>query len=733
MCYFVIVILPLLLILCYTYGVFIRNESKECLNRLSTSLQSGVRSVDTYIDAAEKAGLSLFYDKRVKRHLKPISECSVEDRTAQIEIHSTINALTSITDAVTQTMLVYLDDQHVFSDGLYSFEDYFNNLYAFRDYDTDFWRSLLDENHVLEMLPATSMEQKWVNNVQQVIPVIHTTRASGRKVVLVIILSVDDIVSTVKSNLNIADTQIVIMDQEEGLIYGDFAPQIILQAEENRSASLKINREAYHLISVSSEANKLQYYLAVPESVIFSISDDCFFFIIAALSTSVIAGILAFYFAKKISSPIQHIYSSIDDNAANEPKSIMEVSQRFHFFFSNYQETREEEKYLRTDLVEMSLLQMLSGNNRHIQKLACQLEQEYAFTYKIYQLCVVKVFFSCEANEMQDTERINLQLNFRSDLAAYLSRKLLCLVLEDCEDQYICLVNRNTDDQVLRETMEQLLLQMKDSGIVEGMHVSLAMGCELKDLGSAYGQVVRTLVAIRADEPFALRNVEETVQQPITVYTLRDELTLLNVLRSRDKEKIYDHVNRRLYASGQVGSEQENLCIYDLFVTGMRYLAEQDETLQDQKQYHGLRADVELPGGLEAKRQLLKRFFDELMQIQHLGTESNLTSSIMDYVQQHYASDLYLERIAQEMGLSVKYISKVFKEKIGRNLSDYINEVRIQHVKDMLVNTNMSIASISDAVGIYSRSTFVRLFRKYEGVTPSEYRELFTDQKKQGL
>lgn len=142
---------------------------------------------------------------------------------------------------------------------------------------------------------------------------------------LVIILSVDDIVSTVKSNLNIADTQIVIMDQEEGLIYGDFAPQIILQAEENGSASLKINQEAYQLISVCSEANKLQYYLVVPESVIFSISDDCFFFIIAALSTSVIAGILAFYFTKKISRPIQHIYSSIDDNAENEPKSIMEA------------------------------------------------------------------------------------------------------------------------------------------------------------------------------------------------------------------------------------------------------------------------------------------------------------------------------------------------------------------------------------------------------------------------
>ena len=162
-CYFVIALLPLLLILCYTYGTFVQNESRESLSRISMSLQAGTQSVDTFIDASEKAGITLFYDNRVKRHLKPIAESSTEDRAAQIEIHSTINALVSITDAVTQTMLMYLDDQYVFSDGLYSFNDYFNTLYAFGDYDADFWRSLLNQRLVMEMLPATSMEQKRVN------------------------------------------------------------------------------------------------------------------------------------------------------------------------------------------------------------------------------------------------------------------------------------------------------------------------------------------------------------------------------------------------------------------------------------------------------------------------------------------------------------------------------------------------------------------------------------------
>lgn len=728
-CYFVIALLPLLLILCYTYGTFVQNESRESLSRISMSLQAGTQSVDTFIDASEKAGITLFYDNRVKRHLKPIAESSTEDRAAQIEIHSTINALVSITDAVTQTMLMYLDDQYVFSDGLYSFNDYFNTLYAFGDYDADFWRSLLNQRLVMEMLPATSMEQKRVNTSQRVIPIVYTTRVSGRTVVMVITLSVDDMVATVKNSLSVSGAQLVMLDREGRLIYGDFDPQRICADGSGGYQPVKISQEQHHVISTVSEQNGLQYFLAIPDSVIFAMSDDYLLFVALALFMSVVAGVLAIYFAQKISRPIQHMYSSMDGKAEDEPKSLQEVSRRFSFFLSNYQEAKEEERSLRTNFVEMGVLRLLSGHDRHIQDLTVQLERECAFTDPVYQLCVAEVTFSQDPREMQDTERINMQLNFRSDLTAYLSRSMLCLVLEDRPNQYICLVNRSTDDDVLLQALEQLLAQMEEAANVTGMHICLARGCELKKLSHAYEQAMRALASISADEPYVLRRAEEGEQQPAVAFTLRDEMTLLSALRGGDKDQVYAIMNQMLSASGRVSPGQEKLRIHDLFVTGMRYLAERDETLQDQDQYQGLRADVELPGGMEAKRQLLNRFYGELTEIRRIGTESNLTASIVDYVQQHYASDLYLERVAQGLGLSVKYISKVFKEKTGRNLSDYINEVRIQHVKDMLVNTNMSIASISEAAGIYSRSTLIRLFRKYEGVTPSEYRELARSQK----
>lgn len=723
-CYFVIALLPLILLLGYAYVKFVRSESQQTLNRMAMTVQTGVQSVDTSIEAAKKACLTLFYDNRVKRHLKPISESTAEDRVAQVEIHSTINSLVTITDAVTETMLMYLDDEYVFSDGLYSFTDYFNTFYCFEDYDADYWRGLLDQRMSMKMLSATQLVQKRLGLTKRVIPIVYTTRVAGRSVVTVITISVENMVSTVKSNLSASGVQLVLLDKEGNLVYSDFDPALIQSDDAGGYAAVTLAGEKYHLIADISDRSGLQYYVAVPDSVIYAMSEDYLFLIIAALLMSIVAGTLAIYFAQKISRPIQHIYSSIDGKAEGEPKSLQEVSRKFSYFLSNYQEAQEEEKSLRANFVEVGVLRLLSGHDGHIQDLMRQLERECAFTDPVYQLCVIEVAFSQLRNEVQDTERINVQLNFRNDLNTYLNRSMPCLVLEDRPDQYICLVNRSVEDDALYEAMERLLKQVEDGATVARMHICVAQGTELKKLGGAYEKAMRTLAAMGAQEPYCLCRAGENSQQAAVAFTLKDEMKLLSALRGSDKEKVYALMREVVSASARVSPEQEKLRIHDLYVTGMRYLAERDGTLLDQNQYQGLRADVDLPGGMEAKQKLLNQFYHELTEIQSIGAESNLTASIVDYVQQHYASDLYLERIAEGLGLSVKYISKVFKDKTGRNLSDYINEVRIQHVKEMLVETDMSIASISEAAGIYSRSTLIRLFRKYEGVTPSEYREL---------
>ena len=69
-------------------------------------------------------------------------------------------------------------------------------------------------------------------------------------------------------------------------------------------------------------------------------------------------------------------------------------------------------------------------------------------------------------------------------------------------------------------------------------------------------------------------------------------------------------------------------------------------------------------------------------------------------------------------------MSRLFKESMNWNLSDYINYVRIEKAKELLRTTNEPIDEIQELVGIPSRTTFLRVFKKFEGITPGQYRKL---------
>ena len=64
------------------------------------------------------------------------------------------------------------------------------------------------------------------------------------------------------------------------------------------------------------------------------------------------------------------------------------------------------------------------------------------------------------------------------------------------------------------------------------------------------------------------------------------------------------------------------------------------------------------------------------------------------------------------------------------NLSDYLAFVRVGKIKELLM-TEMSLNQIMESVGVFSRTTFTRMFRRQEGMTPTEYRSLHRDSAKE--
>lgn len=97
---------------------------------------------------------------------------------------------------------------------------------------------------------------------------------------------------------------------------------------------------------------------------------------------------------------------------------------------------------------------------------------------------------------------------------------------------------------------------------------------------------------------------------------------------------------------------------------------------------------------------------------------------VTSYLDKHYQDDLYLESVAEKFGVTDKYLSKAFKESVHVNFHDYLNRVRMDAAKTLLVTTKQTVTEIGQAVGFNTHSTFFRVFKSIEGVSPTDYRRL---------
>lgn len=92
----------------------------------------------------------------------------------------------------------------------------------------------------------------------------------------------------------------------------------------------------------------------------------------------------------------------------------------------------------------------------------------------------------------------------------------------------------------------------------------------------------------------------------------------------------------------------------------------------------------------------------------------------------HYKEAISLVEIADALGLSTAYLSRLFKAEMGgTNYKVYLTAYRINLAKGMLVETTKKVEEIREAVGYQSQSQFSRVFKRMEGMAPSQYRQLY--------
>ncbi len=254
---------------------------------------------------------------------------------------------------------------------------------------------------------------------------------------------------------------------------------------------------------------------------------------------------------------------------------------------------------------------------------------------------------------------------------------------------------------------------------------------DILDAGQSYAAAMEQVFSARQNECASSAeshssDAHYTVGEPGRISQSAAD-RLRHHLEAGDHRSIRDGLEkaRRDLSSSSSPQFLSRCMIYDLFNTVLRVASERH-------------VDIETVLGPDAyvfvtrTHQTIDALFEALERAcanltAHIGaaddSASLLVARALDVIGDRHADRSFsVELLADELGVTVPYLSRVFKEYRGETISDYVWSLRLAHAKEMLGGSSVTVQDIAHATGYTDVSAFIRRFRKETGLSPGKYR-----------
>jgi AraC-like DNA-binding protein len=147
-------------------------------------------------------------------------------------------------------------------------------------------------------------------------------------------------------------------------------------------------------------------------------------------------------------------------------------------------------------------------------------------------------------------------------------------------------------------------------------------------------------------------------------------------------------------------------------------------TLEDVRRLESHPSVVLRSKGVQSEEEIIAALHRSLFGTESIPPQTSaLAKRAVAYLHQHYALPLKRWEIAEGVGVSEDYLSRVFGRELGISPWDYLNRYRVERAKDLLRSTYDSIALIGSKVGFPDPAYFSRVFHRIAGMAPSAYRD----------
>ncbi|MNI02216.1 HTH-type transcriptional regulator YesS [compost metagenome] len=590
----------------------------------------------------------------------------------------------------------------------------FNIFNVSKEYPLEFWQQQFDEDYNSRIFPSSLFYNQMYKDRQlsngELIPIIYKTKGKSGFMIVVFL----DAVKMYKSfHQTLNDDFIMYNDQGQALFKrAGVDPFIGFQDLRKYDSNELVLNGKYHFYTTGHQS-QITFLHRVPVEEIASqtrLNITLVAILVFAIILSVIASLLM---AARINNPLQRVLKS--SQGMNEEGPFQSSIREFNIISHQLYDKKKTDK----QLAFFNHLKAIR-NNEHDSAALEFADKSFVF-----------VLFHVTSKKNQVWEHMSLQ-KWLYYIKVFIENKLN----RTFPDAWTFQMEHN---QILslvfiepKNGLEDLLEGMKSTFEQDREYGNMTMAItsvynQSKHITDAY-QEAQELVGKRQLIDAAQMITPQHVSQSSIVFATDQDKEFSANLKEGNVEQLTAFMERfyakwhghKLAASalirfaetliGKINTEVSPLLIGDARVQS--FLDNSGERIQDCVTVHELELLM-----LDWVTQAAEAVREKKEQ------KDPVTFFVLEYVNERYAEDLYLDVLAEKLNLSGGYLSSYFKEKTGVNIVDYINETRIIKATALLDDNRLKIQDVAEAVGYRNITSFNRMFKKYIGLTPSEFRK----------
>ncbi len=723
----------------YFFSFEIINEQGEKVNR--TMLEKVQTEMDGYFTEARSVMVSLMLNENVRKAGRIKETFSIADRVLLYDIYQDVCNQKVVLEKSTHIYIYFLNTDTVLSEqGHVDSQLFYELYYQNEEMSYEAFHDLMHERWTGNVLNMPSVE----GGQEMVLLRNDYPRGSqGRNITCGVSISHEELAKWMGLLNWDENTELAILN-EQGVLFssGGLAGRMLEEQQKSMAelagaSQVFISGEEHHLEVIPSSEEGVYYAALTPVAYVQAEAREIQMFMLIGLSVCITIGIVvAYILTRKNYRPLRHVMSAFGEykrGIGSEDEYEWLQNQTIHFLEEHKEIKRrfyDNEKILHSQYV----YRLITLPYEKKADAVIDFSKEISFE-KPCNL-VLLLYLAYEDGCQWQTEMDGGLLRFIvMNVMSELMGEKYHLEMAELMDSLACIINGDREileekdelDSIVNHLQEFLRERMK-------MHVTAVFGVPQNGLEGIYQSYMR---AREASEYREYQSEQQIIwyddvrnRRALYQYPMEAEQRIINAIKTGQEENAcqwMDDIIEENYRHREITIDMRKCLLSELLGTLVKG-AEQGGSIEYMK---GLMAEKGIPESANENR--AKEYFHEMTGLLCADIRKNEAArrenrqfgrQVMEYVHQNYQNpDLNISITALHFDITPSYLSALFKEQTGQGLLEYINNTRVERVKELL-EEGKTLSEICALTGFRSSGALIRVFKKTTGVTPGQMKKM---------